>query len=98
MKLYPIGTGATGAAEEVHMRREVVCLVLLALATSVLAQQEQGITVKNSEVNNGVVIVTAQQGQSFLDLRCNKDLAYCKIPEPGNYLMVRVRNNWWLYQ
>jgi hypothetical protein len=81
------------------MRKELVRLVLLVLcaATPLLAQQEQQITVKGGEVNNGVVIVTAQESKTFLDLRCNKDFTYCKIPEPGSYVMVRLPKNWGLY-
>jgi hypothetical protein len=81
------------------MRKELVGLVLLVLgaATPVLAQQEQQITVKGGEVNNGVVIVTAQEGGTYLDLRCNKDATDCRILEPGSYVMVRMPKNWGLY-
>jgi len=81
------------------MRKELVHIVLLVLcaAIPVLAQQEHQITVKGGEVNNGVVIVAAQEGKTSLDLRCNKDFTHCKIPEPGSYVMVRLPRNWGLY-
>lgn len=81
------------------MRKPMLPLVLLILGAAIAlwAQQEQQITVKGSEVNNGVVIVTAQEGKTVLDLRCNKDFAYCKIPEPGSYVIVRLPRNRGLY-
>jgi len=81
------------------MRKEMVRLILLAVCAAVplLAQQEQQITVKGGEVSNGVVIVTAQAGKTFLDLRCNKDATDCRILEPGNYEMVRLPKNRGLY-
>jgi hypothetical protein len=89
----------TKQREEVPIRQELAYFVLLVFcaATPVLAQQEQQITVKGGEVSNGVVIVTAQEGKTFIDLRCNKDFAYCKIPQPGTYVMVRLPKNWGLY-
>jgi len=80
------------------VRRKVhVIGLMLCAAASLLAQQEQRITVKGGEVNNGVVIVTAQAEKRSLDLRCNKDFAECRIPEPGTYVMVRLPKNWGLY-
>lgn len=84
--------------KEVFVRREVHIIgLMLCAAASLLAQQEQRITVKGGEVNNGVVIVTAQAEKRSLDLRCNKDFAECRIPEPGTYVMVRLPKNWGLY-
>ena len=80
-----------------------VGLLLLALASQVLAQERSTITVKNSELNNGVVIVTVQraatagQAAGSFSLHCNKGMAACKVLEPGSYVMVRLPKNWGLY-
>ena len=80
-------------------------LILLMLASGIplMAQDQSTITVKNSEVNNGVVIVTAVQAptegqpKASLQLNCNKGASACKAPEPGTYLMVRLPKNWGMY-
>jgi hypothetical protein len=80
------------------MTKELVPLALLLFtAVTLLPQEEQQIKVNSGEVVNGVVIVTAQKGQTSLDLRCNKDITDCRIPEPGEYLMVRLPKNRGLY-
>jgi len=80
------------------MRKELhVIAMMFCAAALLLAQQEQRITVKSGEVNNGVVIVNAQAEKKSLELRCNKDFTECRIPEAGTYVMVRLPKNWGLY-
>jgi hypothetical protein len=89
VKRLPLG-------EVKHMSKSFALLVLL-LVSQVWAQQSSQITVKTGEVNNGVVIVTAQAGKTHLELQCNKGSSFCEVPKPGNYLMVRLPKNYGLY-
>jgi hypothetical protein len=81
----------------------IFCLFGLLAAMQVMAQDKSTITVKSSELNNGVVIVTAhqaaaaQQGAESFSLHCNKGMAGCKTLEPGTYVMVRLPKNWGMY-
>lgn len=68
-----------------------------------MAQDKSTVTVKGSEVNNGVVILTVQQAatpeqaaESFA-LHCNKGFANCSVLAAGTYLMVRLPKNWGMY-
>jgi len=79
------------------------CLILVLAAIPLMAQEKTTVTVKASEINNGVVILNIQQaaaaGQekaSFV-LHCNKGTVACKALEPGDYLMVRLPKNWGIY-
>ncbi len=87
------------------MRNTFIVLGLFCLltATQALAQDKSTITVKSSEINNGVVILTVheaatpeQAAQSF-SLHCNKGTSGCKAVEAGTYLMVRLPKNWGMY-
>jgi len=83
------------------MKKTVILLVLL-FAVQLVAQDKSTITVKKSEVSNGVVIVTiatgATQAQAKTsELNCNKGAEACKAPEAGTYLMVRLPKNWGMY-
>ena len=84
------------------MRKAIILLGLLA-AIQLMAQDKSTVTVKGSEVNNGVVILTAQQAatpeqaaESFA-LHCNKGMSKCNVLTAGTYLMVRLPKNWGIY-
>ena len=83
--------------------KKALILLVLAVGVQVVAQDNATITVKNSETNNGVVIITAiqaptgDQAKLSLELHCNKGASACKAPEPGTYLMVRLPKNWGMY-
>lgn len=86
------------------MKSAIICFVLMVLlAACAVAQDKSTVTVKNSEVNNGVVIVnafaaaTAGQAKVTLELHCNKGASFCKSVEPGTYTMVRLPKNWGMY-
>jgi hypothetical protein len=87
------------------MKKGVIIFVALLLfvlfaAVEVLTQEQselQTVTVKNSTVTNGVVILDAQQGTSPFELRCNKDSSSCTILDPGKYFMVRLPKNRGMY-
>jgi len=73
-------------------------LILVALLAAQVAPSDKSqITVKNSEVSSGVVIVSALEGKTPLELQCNKGAAFCSVLEPGDYLMVRLPRNHGLY-
>ncbi len=84
------------------MKKTLILLVLL-VAAQLVAQEKSTVTVKGSELNNGVVIVSVVQAasddqakQSFT-LHCNKGAGSCKALEPGSYVMVRLPKNWGMY-
>ena len=84
------------------MRKAILFLGLL-IAIQVMAQDKSTITVKGSEVNNGVIILTVQQAAtpeqdagSFV-LHCNKGMSGCTVVPAGTYLMVRLPKNWGIY-
>lgn len=83
--------------------KQAMILLLLMVGVAAPAQDKSTVTVKNSEVMNGVVIVnvaqpaTADQAKASFELHCNKDVGSCKAPEPGTYLMVRLPKNWGMY-
>lgn len=75
-------------------------LLLLFSPVALLAQdqpEEQKITIKSKEINNGVVILGVQEGKNAFDLQCNKDFAGCAALETGDYLMVRLPKNRGMY-
>ena len=83
------------------MKKAIILLVFL-MAVQLVAQDKSTITVKNSEISNGVVIVTvAQEGTpsqaKTFELNCNKGATACKAPEAGTYLMIRLPKNWGTY-
>jgi hypothetical protein len=87
------------------MRNLFLVLWLLVLTSSIqlMAQDKSIITVKGSEVSNGVMTLTAQQAatpdqaaESFV-LHCNKGMSDCTAVEAGSYLMVRLPKNWGMY-
>jgi len=80
----------------------VAALVLLLLFSPIaLSAQEQTepqkVTVKSKEVNNGVVILTVQEGKNSFELQCNKEFAGCVALDAGDYLMVRLPKNRGMY-
>jgi hypothetical protein len=89
------------------MKQIVILLLFIAGAlipsVQTAAQDKSTVTVKNSEVVSGVVIVnavqaaTGEQAKASFELHCNKGVTACKAPEPGTYLMVRLPKNWGMY-
>ena len=77
----------------------VILLVLIVLApTQALAQRNyEVITVKGLEANNGVVMLTVQQGNTSFQLQCNANVPGCYTLPPGSYVMVRLPKNWGTY-
>jgi hypothetical protein len=83
--------------------KKAIFLLFVMVVAQLAAQEKSNITVKSSEVNNGVVIVTitqaatADQEKGSFALHCNKGAGSCKAPEPGTYIMVRLPKNWGMY-
>jgi hypothetical protein len=88
------------------MKKAAILFVTLLLfvfftAVSMLAQEQsdlRAITIRSSEVNNGVVILAAREGKNSFELHCNQGMSGCAVPEPGNYLMLRLPENHGIYQ
>ncbi len=84
------------------MKKAMILLVLM-FGMQLMAQDKSTITVKSTEINNGVVIVTViqaetpDQAKGSFTLHCNKGATACKSPDPGTYIMVRLPKNWGMY-
>jgi hypothetical protein len=70
---------------------------MLAAAVVLLAQEKSQITVKESTVMTGVVIITANENGKTLELQCNQSMAACTVLKPGEYWMVRLPKNYGMY-
>ena len=85
------------------MKKGVILFIALLLfiffATAGASAQEQRetITIRSSSVNNGVVILVAQEGKNPFDLQCNKNVFGCTVLQPGTYLMVRLPEGHGIY-
>lgn len=78
------------------MKRSLILLVLLA-AAALLAQEKSQITVKETTVSTGVVIVTANAAGKPVELQCNQSMSACTVLKPGEYWMVRLPKNHGMY-
>jgi hypothetical protein len=82
--------------------RKAILFFCFWTALQLNAQDKSLITVRGGEVNDGVIIVNVHQvtpteGKSSFALQCNKGASNCTIPEPGNYIMVRLPKNYGFY-
>jgi hypothetical protein len=78
------------------MKRGLILLLLLA-AAALLAQEKSQITVKETTVSTGVVIVTANAAGKPVELQCNQSMSACTVLKPGDYWMVRLPKNHGMY-
>ncbi len=78
------------------MKRALFIFVLI-LTVFALAQEVSQVTVKSTEINSGVVIITAVSQGKSLELQCNQGMSGCKVPQPGTYVMVRLPKNQGMY-
>ena len=76
----------------------LVAFFLLFGATKVLSQEKSAITVKGSELNNGVVIVDVVKDGKGYDLQCNEGSGRCIALKGGKYLMVQMPKNTGMYE
>ncbi|MGO8795387.1 MAG: hypothetical protein ACLQLC_11230 [Candidatus Sulfotelmatobacter sp.] len=84
------------------MKKELSLFLLLGLFFSfgvvkVLAQTNSYISVRGSEVNNGVVIVDVLKETKPYRLQCNQGAPACTNLKAGKYLMVELPPNYGMY-
>lgn len=77
--------------------KRVFFIFVFMLTVFALAQEVSQVTIKSSEVNTGVVIITAVSQGKTLELQCNQGMTGCKVPQPGSYVMVRLPKNQGMY-
>jgi hypothetical protein len=75
-----------------------VAFFLVFGATRILSQEKSVITVKGSELNNGVVIVDVVKDGKGYDLECNDASGRCTVLKGGKYLMVEMPKNTGMYE
>ncbi|HUB02251.1 MAG TPA: hypothetical protein VL983_06180 [Terriglobales bacterium] len=76
----------------------VAVLFLLFGATKVLSQEKSAaISVKASELNNGVVILTVVREGKEYELQCNQGTSNCTQLKSGKYQMVELPKNMGMY-
>lgn len=62
------------------------------------AQEKSNITVRGSELNNGVVIMDVLKASKAYQLQCNQGASGCTNLKNGNYLMVELPANFGMYE
>lgn len=77
--------------------KKSILLFVLVVVVQLLALDKTLITVKDSSVNNGVIIVTIHEGGKPYELQCNQSMPNCSSPKSGDYWMVRLAKNHGLY-
>lgn len=85
------------------MNKKIALFLLLAILLSVAvvttaAQEKSPITVKRSDLVNGVVIVTVQKAGKAYQLQCNQGLPSCNPLKAGTYQMVELPENSGMYE
>jgi len=85
------------------MKKVIVLLFLLTLfggfgAVQISAQVKSYITVRGSELNNGVVIMEILKENKAYRLQCNQEAAGCTNLTNSNYLMVELPKNFGMYE
>jgi hypothetical protein len=72
-------------------------IVLAIVSLPALSDEMSPITVKKSELNNGVVIVQVLKSGNAFELQCNQGSQSCAKLQPGKYQMAELPKNWGLY-
>jgi hypothetical protein len=78
------------------MKTTLLVFALLA-ATQLFAADKTLVTVKDSSVNNGVVLVNVKVEGKSLELQCTQSAPFCKTVQTGSYWMVHLPENHGLY-
>jgi hypothetical protein len=85
----------------VRMKKELLFLFLVALfvsfPTNGWAQEKSTITVKSSELNNGVLIVDVLKAGKGYELQCNQGAPNCTPLKGGKYQMIELPSNSGMY-
>ncbi len=92
---------ATSDPQGVRMKKRIIFFFLLALfvfgTSKAWAQEKSAITVKSSELNNGVVIVDVLKAGKGYELQCNQGLPSCTPLKSGKYQMIELPSNSGMY-
>jgi hypothetical protein len=85
------------------MKKAVVLFCLLTLfcvlcTRQVCAQENSNITVRGSELNNGVVILDVLNAGKTYQLQCNYGAPGCTTLQNGIYIMVELPKNFGMYE
>ena len=76
------------------MKKVLALTLFLLIATAEsLSQDGVQITVKQSVLINGIIVITVLEGRTPLELQCNEGMGGCKALEPGTYIVVRLPRN-----
>jgi hypothetical protein len=78
------------------MKKLLVCLILM-ISIQAFADDKSKVTVKSTEKNSGVVIVSINDGKRTVELNCNDGFPGCTAPKNGEYLMVKLPKNHGVY-
>ena len=76
----------------------LLALVLLCGSVEVSAQEKSVITVRGSELNNGVVILDVVKVGKACVLQCNQGMSACTTLKNGKYQMVELPKNFGMYE
>lgn len=76
----------------------LLILFLLAGVGKALAQEKSTITVKGTELNNGVVIVDISRAGKGYELQCNHGAPSCTELKAGKYQMIELPSNSGMYE
>jgi len=75
----------------------VLSLLSSLIITLAFAQTKSSITVKGSELNNGVVLVNVVRDGKTLELSCNQGASSCAPLKSGKYQLVELPPNHGMY-
>src|SRR5262249_34536691 len=78
--------------------KTVAFFVLFLAAVAIIAQETTLITVSESTVATGVVVIQGQANGKPAQLQCNQGSPNCKALKPGRYTMVVLPKNRGLYE
>ena len=76
----------------------LLALFLLSAAVHVSAQEKSYITVRGSQLNNGVVILDILKAGKAYALQCNQAQPNCTSLKDGKYQMVELPENYGMYE
>lgn len=85
------------------MKKAMILFSLLILfrvfgTVQVSAQEKSDITVRGSELNNGVVILDVVKASRNYQLQCNQGAPGCATLKNGNYQMLELPKNFGMYE
>src|ERR1700690_161782 len=86
----------------VRMKKAVLFLLLVIFLlfgkVAILAQTKSTITVKGSELSNGVVFVDVVKEGKTYELQCNQGVSSCALLKNGKYQLVELPPNHGMYE